>query len=380
MALTKIVVTVGPTVEKVSTLCSLIKAGASVFRFNLKHNTYLWHSNCLQKTRKASKETLQPVAILLDLPEPDLKNLKGLLLAAKNEVDFLALSFVRSKKDITPLKNQAKKLSLSAKILAKIETSQALANFEEILDSADGIMIARGDLGREIPFEQVPYYQKKIIKRCVERGKPVITATQMLESMVDNPSPTRAEVSDVANAILDYTDAIMLSAETAVGKYPVKAVSVMAKVAHFWEEKRPAVNGFNFELTHQTAAVCYSAYQLWMSPFCQKENVRAFVVLTKKGMTAHMVSRLRPNLPILALTEDRKLRDRLCLLYGVIPLLFKGGEADLYKKRSATDIEKILAEVKKSGYVKKGEKVISLHAEDWGTLGRTNIVRIQEIP
>lgn len=380
MALTKIVATVGPAVEKVSTLCSLIKAGASIFRFNLKHNTLLWHKNCLQKTRRATKETGKPVAILLDLLESNLKKLKNLLLTAKPDVDFLALSFVRSKRDITQLKNQAKKLSLSAKILAKIETSQALKNFEEILDSADGIMIARGDLGKEIPFEQVPYYQKKIIKRCVEKGKPVITATQMLESMVDNPSPTRAEVSDVANAILDYTDAVMLSAETALGRYPAKAVSVMARVAHFWEEKRPPVNGFNFELGHQTAAVCYSAYQLWMSPFCQKENVRAFVVLTKGGMTAHMVSRLRPNLPILALTEDRKLRDRLCLLYGVTPLLFKEGRDGLYKKRNAADIKKILAEVKKSGNIKKGEKVIILYAEDWGRLGRTNIVRIQEIP
>ena len=389
MSLTKIVVTVGPAVEKTPSLVSLIKAGASIFRFNLKHNIYPWHSACIEKTKEAAEITGKPVAILLDFPEskpktslPALltKDLRGLSLASKYEVDFLALSFVRNKKDIELLKNQAKKLSLSAKILAKIETRQALDNFEEILDSADGIMIARGDLGIEIPFEQVPYYQKKIIKRCAEAGKPVITATQMLESMINNPYPTRAEVSDVANAILDYTDAVMLSQETALGKYPLKAVSVMEKICRYWEKKRLPVSGFAFKLTHQTAAVCYSAYQLWMSPFCQKENVRAFVVVTKSGMTAHMLSRLRPNLPILALTEDRKLKDRLCLLYGVTPLLLKDGTGNLYKKRSPGDIKKILDYVKKSGYVKKGEKVIVLYAEDWGTIGKTNIVRIQEVP
>ncbi|MCX6760815.1 MAG: pyruvate kinase [Candidatus Nealsonbacteria bacterium] len=386
MSLTKIVATVGPAVEKTSELVSLIKAGANIFRFNLKHNATQWHSQLIKKTKEASKITGQPISILLDFPDPDIKTFlpafleKNLSLAARHSVDFLALSFVRSKKDIDLLRNQTKKLSLSAKILAKIETSQSLENFEEILDSSDGIMIARGDLGMEIPFEQVPYYQKKIIKECIEKGKPVITATHMLESMIYNSLPNRAEVSDVANAILDYTDAVMLSAETATGKYPSKAVSVMERICRFWEKKRPPVGGFNFELNHQTAAVCYSAYQLWMSPFCQKENVKAFVVITETGMTARMISRLRPNLPILALTEDRNLRDQLCLSYGVTPLLFEGERVGLYKKRNFSDIEKILTYIKKTGYVKKREKVIIIYAEDWGTPGKTSIVRIQEVP
>jgi len=388
MSLTKIVVTVGPAVEKTKDLVSLIEMGASVFRFNLKHNTHQWHSHCIRKTKEASKIVGRPVSILLDFPGSKrkislsallAKNLKDLSLAAKHEADFLALSSVRSKREIELLRSQARKFSLSAKILAKIETSKSLDNFKGILDSSDGLMIARGDLGVEIPFEQVPYYQKKIIKRCIEKGKSVITATQMLESMISNSSPTRAEVSDVANAILDYTDAVMLSGETATGRYPSKVVSVMERICRFWEKKRPPVHGFDFELNHQTAAVCYSAYQLWMSPFCQKENVKAFVVMTKTGMTAHMISRLRPNLPILALTDDRKLQDQLCLLYGVIPLFFKEGEGSLYKKRGSVDIEKILADVKKSGNVKKGEKVIVLYAEDWGTPGKTSIVRIQEV-
>lgn len=383
MALTKIIVTVGPAVEKENVLSSLIRAGASVFRFNLKHNTLSWHNVCIQKVKRVAKRIGQPVAILLDFPNLQKKisiNREHLFIAAKEEVDFLALSFVRGKEDVEYLKKQAKNFSLSAKILAKIETKQALDNFEEILNSSTGIMVARGDLGVEIPFEQVPYYQKKIIKRCVEIGKPVIVATQMLQSMVKNPLPTRAEASDVANSILDYTDAVMLSEETAIGQYPLEAVSVMEKICRFWEEKRPSISGFDFKLTHQTAAVCYSAYQLWMSPFCQKQNVKAFVILTKGGMTAQMLSRLRPHLPIFALTNDRKLRDRLCLIYGVGPLVFEGGRTDFYRKRSSADIEKILIYAKKAGQIKKGEKAIVLYAEDWGTLGKTNIIRIQEVP
>lgn len=385
MSLTKIIATLGPASENKSVLYSLIRAGASVFRFNLKHNTSAWHDTLIQKTKEASKLTGRPVAVLLDLPDssqkfPLSKSLKSLSPAAKREIDFLALSFVRKKEDIELLKKQAKKLSFSAKILAKIETPQALDNFEEILDSANGIMIARGDLGKEIPFEQVPYYQKKIIKRSAEKGKPVITATEMLESMIKNSYPTRAEVSDVANAVLDYTDAVMLSAETAVGKYPIRAVSVMEKVCRFWEEKRPPVSGFNFELNHQTAALCYSAYQLWMSQFCQKHNIKAFVVLTERGLTAQMLARLKPNLPIFALTGDEKLKDRLCLVYGVTPLFFKEGKPNFYQKRNPKDIEKILVKIKNYGQIKKGKKVILLYAEDWGRLGRTNILRIQEIP
>ena len=240
-------------------------------------------------------------------------------------------------------------------------------------------MVARGDLGKEIPLEEVPYYQKKIIRSCVEKGKPIIVATEMLESMIFSPLPTRAEVSDVANSVLDYTDGVMLSAETAIGKHPKEAVLMAEKICRFWEKNRPPIKDFNFEITNQTAAVCYSAYQLYLSPFCQREKVKAFLILTKGGLTSHMLSRLRPDIPILTFTDDKKLRDRLCLLYGVIPLLLRE-KGYFYKKRSAKDIGKILFQIKRQGYVKKGDKVILIYAEDWGKLGKTNIVRIQEIP
>ena len=474
MLLTKIIATVGPSIEKVEDLTSLIKAGVNIFRFNLKHNSHAWHSKCIENVEKAAKLTGKPVAVLLDLQglnirvggleggkiavkkgevvsfvkekkrpndilvsesffsahikknqkifidngeikfrvlikrkesvlakvlrggtvksyksinipgvEIDLpsilsKDIKDLSLASKHEVDFLALSFVRNKKDIDLLKKYTKKFSLTAKILAKIENRDALDNFEEILEASDGIMVARGDLGIEIPLEEVPYYQKKIIKRCVEVGKPVITATQMLDSMTDNIIPSRAEVSDVANAILDYTDAVMLSQETSIGSYPKETIEAMAKISRFWEKKRPLITGFNFKLNHQTAAVCYSAYNLWMSHFCQRENVKAFIVMTETGMTARMLSRLRPNLPIIALVNDDKMKDQLCLSYGVMPLILKY-KADLHKQRGVSDIKMILDCVKKSGHIKKGDRVIMVYGEDWGTPGKTCIMRIQEV-
>ncbi len=476
MNLTKIIATVGPSIDSTPKIIEAINAGASIFRFNLKHSNKDWHSNCITKVKEASEATKKPVAILLDLQGPEIrvgelkneihikkgqqiifyqnsklsdssiitipisgnlffgkfslennffiddgrlefkivqnnkdsllseairdgiikshkninfpgiqislpsllvKDISDLSLASKHEVDFIALSFVRNKKDIELLRKRLTNSNLKTKILAKIETRDALHNFEEILNSCDGIMIARGDLGVEIPFEEVPYYQKKIIKRCIEIGKPVITATQMLESMTDSPFPARADVSDIANAVLDYTDAIMLSKETTVGKYPIETISTMARICSFWEKKRPPVQNINFELNHQTDAVAFSAYNLWMSSFCQKENVKAFVVLTKTGMTARSLSRLRPNLPIIALANNKKTQDQLCLSYGVIPIIF---ENDLYKKRDSIDIEKILNHIKEKGLVKSRDKVIILYAEDWGTPGKTNIVRIQEIP
>lgn len=386
--LTKIVATLGPASEKKETISSLIKAGATIFRFNLKHNTPAWHSKIIKTTQGIAKKEKKTISILLDFPDSGENNsLSGLLakspnkfsLAAKYQADFLAISFVRKAKDIEFFKKLTKKFSLSAKIVAKIEAKEAIDNFEKILKATDAIMIARGDLGQQIPLEKVPYYQKKIITKCLETGKPVITATQMLESMIQNPSPTRAEVSDVANAVLDYSDAVMLSAETAIGKYPVEAVKMMAKICLFWEEKRPSIpHDFNFEIEHQTTAVCYSAYQLWLSLFCQREKVRAFVVLTKEGFSTRMLARLRPKIPIFALTNNLKTRDQLCLLYGVFPIFWP--EKDFYRKKTPKDIEKILNRLKKENFVKKGDKVILIHAEDWGHLGKTNILRTQEVP
>ena len=390
MNLTKIVATIGPAVESLDSMVSLINAGASVFRFNLKHNTHNWHSERIIRAEKASQIAKKPIAILLDLPGPHKqdslaatlkRNLKDLSLAGRHEVDFVVLSYILNKKDVKLFREQVKKLSLTAKILAKIETKQALKNFEEILDLVDGVMIGRGDLGRDIPVEQVPYYQKKIIKFCLEAGKPVITATEMLKSMVSSSIPTRAEVSDIANAVLDNTDAIMLSEETALGKYPFKAVSVMKKTCCFWQRKRPFLNieDFDFDFDDETAAICYSAFRLWKNPFYQKEKIKAFVVINKSGRTVRMLSRLRPSVPILALTKDKSSRDQLCLCHGVIPLLFKEAESNVCQKGELVQFEKILSYVENNSSLKKGDKIIFLYVENCGLSGKASIIRIQEI-
>ena len=380
MSLTKIIATIGPASEKLETICSLIKAGVDVFRLNLKHNSLNWHQEKIKKIKKATKILNRPVGILLDFPDLDLKKtLKRFSLALKEEVDFIAMSLINKKEDIETLKKWAKKISFSPTILAKIETKKALKNLDSIIDSAAGIMVARGDLGKAVPIEEVPYYQKIIIQKCIQKGKPVVTATQMLASMVANPIPTRAEVSDVANAILDYTDAVMLSEETAIGKYPLQAVKTMKKVCEFWEKKRNPVPELNFEFPNSTSALCYSAYQMSKSPICQKENIEAFIVLTKGGTSAQMIARFRPNLPIFALTFDKKLRDRLCLVYGVKPIYLKE-KKDIYSKKGPKDIENILRIARENGKIKKGKKVIFLYAENWKKLGRANILRIQKIP
>ena len=380
MTLTKIIATIGPATEKFKSICQLIEAGVNVFRLNLKHNTLSWHQNIIKKIKKATNLMKKPVGILLDIPDLKVKlTLQRLALAAKEEVDFLAISLIKTKNDITTLKKWAERMSFSPTILAKIETKEAIKNLDSIVESAAGIMIARGDLGKAVPIEEVPFYQKQIIKKCIEKGRPVVTATQMLASMVENPSPTRAEVSDVANAILDYTDAVMLSEETAIGKYPIEAVKTMKRICEFWERKRGPISDIKLAFPNQTSVLCYSAYQMWRSPYCIEKNVKAFVVLTKGGTTAHMLSRLRPNLPIFALTSDKKLKDRLCLVYGTIPIYFKAKE-NIYSQKTLSEIKKLLFTVKKYGKLKKGDLVILLYAEDWKKLGRANVLRIQNIP
>lgn len=387
MPLTKIVATLGPATEKEKTLISLIKTGVSVFRFNLKYNLPVWHQNLIEKARKAVSISKKPLALLFDLPRQNLKEnfsfifknyFKDFSHSSLQQIDYLALSFVQKKEDIKEAKSQLKKLKLQTKILAKIESPLAIKNFDEILEESDGIMIARGDLGKKIPYEKVPYYQKEIIKKCIQKGKPVITATEMLKSMVQNPFPTRAEVSDVANAVLDYSDALMLSEETAIGKYPLKAVETMVKICDFWEKQRPEPN-FDFEILHQTSALCYSAYQLWKSPFCQQKNVKAFLVLTRTGMTARALCRLRPTIPIFAFTGQKQIQNQLAISYGVLSFVY-GEMKGFYKKLSSQEIKKILFKLKKLANFKKGEKIIFVFAEDWKNWGRANVLRIQNIP
>jgi pyruvate kinase len=240
------------------------------------------------------------------------KDLEVVEFAKKYDVEYAALSFTRCAADVEELSQKRK---FEGGIIAKIENSEGVKNAAEILEAANGIMVARGDLGVEIEPEKVPLAQKSLIKLCNQRGKLVITATEMLESMIQHPSPTRAEVSDVANAILDGSDAIMLSGETAIGKYPVQAVDIMARIAH---EIESAVKS-KVEATHyiNISDTVSKAIQ----EICQSMPLDKVITLTKTGYTARMISRFKIAQPIIAVTPDPTVKKQLDLVFGVKPIL-----------------------------------------------------------
>ncbi len=248
----------------------------------------------------------------LAVPTLSSKDLEIIDLATENDVEFIALSFTRNAQDVNNLKKKAK--GFKGAIIAKIENSESIDKFHEILDAADAIMVARGDLGVEIEPEKVPLVQKSIIRKCNQRGKIVVTATEMLESMTYQPIPTRAEVSDVANAILDGTEVIMLSGETAVGKYPVESVLMMSKIANETEkavESQVEDEGFiNISDTISKA----------VQRICQEMPVDKVVTLTRSGYTARMISRFKSLQPIVAVTPDKRVKKQLELSFGVYPV------------------------------------------------------------
>ena len=291
----------------------------------------------------------------------------------KNKVDFFALSFVRGPEDIVELRNILKKAKSKAQIIAKIETPQALKNIEEILRATDGIMIARGDLAIEIPTEDVPLVQKMLIKRCNELGKPVITATQMLESMIKSPVPTRAEVSDVANAILDGTDAIMLSEETTLGDYPVEAVRVMSKISNKIETDshyREIVGSRKYSdpIQRKSDALCNGAIEV-----AKESNAKIIIALTDKGFSARMISRYKPEQKILALTPKESTRNQLSLSYGCVSVVCKkfGEIVPAIKEAKAVAI--------KSGLGVKGDRVVVIFGFPLGKVLGTNTLMVETL-
>jgi pyruvate kinase len=295
-----------------------------------------------------------------------------ILFAIKRQPDFLAISFVTSAKDIDDVRAIMHENNAKIPIIAKIERGEAVNNFGSILSASDGIMIARGDLGVEIPLERVPLVQKEIIKKCNRAGKPVITATEMLESMIDSIRPTRAETTDVANAIFDGTDAIMLSAETSVGKYPVASVRMMASIARAAEkkllyeqllaERRSWLERETDELISYSA--CQTAYSL---------RAAAIVAFTQSGSTAMRVSKYRPSVPILALTPSRAVSGRLLLYWGIRPHLIvepaSVGEMFALGARLSRDL----------GFTKPGDLIIIAAGIPIGVAGSTNMLKVERI-
>ena len=304
------------------------------------------------------------------LPALTSQDVEDIKFGIENDYDIIAASFVRKATDVVEIRKILEKNGGSnILIIAKIENREGITNFDEILKVSDGIMVARGDLGVEIPVEEVPIVQKNIIKKCFKNGKPVITATQMLDSMIRNPRPTRAEASDVANAIFDGTSGVMLSGETASGKYPVEAIQVMAKIA---EKAEGAVNywkRFNTELTEVSATVtnaishatCTTALDLKAS---------AIITVTQSGHTARMIARFRPACPIIATTVNPKVQRQLNLSWGVLPYLV--GVANTTDEMFDMGIEKAL----ESGLVKNGDLAVITAGVPAGISGTTNTLKV----
>ena len=309
---------------------------------------------------------------ILSMPYISDVDREDLIFGAKMGHDFIAASFVRCKDDILQVRKILEENGSKAKIIAKIENMQGIDNLDEILEAADGIMVARGDMGVEIPLEEVPVIQKQMIKKAVMMGKHVITATQMLESMITNPRPTRAETADVANAIYDGTTAIMLSGESAAGAYPIETVRTMAKIAERTEQdidyrgrlKKIDFYGDTDITTAISHATCTTAMDL---------NASAIITVTMSGFTAAMISRYKPGCPIIGCSSNPRVCRQLALSWGVTPVLIE-------KEETADDLfEKATRAAEKAGYIKRGDIVVLTAGVPLGISGKTNMIRVIEV-
>lgn len=286
--------------------------------------------------------------------------------------EYIAASFTRCKEDILQIREILRDCDSDMKVIAKIENMQGIQNLEEILEVSDGIMVARGDMGVEIPMEEVPVLQKKMIKLANAKGKHVITATQMLESMIKNPRPTRAEATDIANAIYDGTTAIMLSGESAAGLYPVEAVKTMARIAESAEKDidyrhRMAQRSEDLKKDITTAiayATCSTAMDL---------NAAAIITVTLSGFTAAAIAQFKPDCPIIGCGMSERVCAQMNLLWGVNPILLK-------KEEDAEELfEDAVEEAKNAGYVKSGDTVVITAGVPLGIAGKTNMIRVVEV-
>lgn len=300
------------------------------------------------------------------------KDLEDLDFALEQDVDWVGLSFVRSARDILELKHLIKNKGKSAKVIAKIEKPEAVEDIDEITRISDGIMVARGDLGVEIPMQNVPLTQKMIVQLCLKYAKPVIIATQMMESMITNISPTRAEVNDVANAVLDGADAVMLSAETSVGKFPVKVIEAMSKIVLeiektdrvYYHESEPEKNQKRFV----TDSICFNAVRL-----ANRVDAKAIVNMTHSGYTAFKTSSQRPKARIFVFTENKRIMTTLSLVWGV--------ECFHYDKKVSTDhtIADIKYVLKKENMLQEGDLIINTASMPIEEQGMTNMLKLSNI-
>lgn len=317
-----------------------------------------------------NKKGVNLPGIDIDLPSLIKDDLRKLDMASKTMVDYIALSFCRTKKDINTLKREMDKRNIKAKIVAKIENQKSLDNLEELIEYSDVVMIARGDLGVETPIERLAFWQKKIILLCRKYRKPVIVATQMLESMTNNPRPTRAEATDVANAILDGTDAVMLSGETAGGKYPIKAVEAMTSILKYNEENTnlekviPKKTTITDLVIEATRGVIENKSEI---------KIDAILVFTETGQTARTIASHRFKIPVFALTDNIKTVQELTLSYGINPLF------QVFPKGAFVSAKKIIEKLINKKVFSKDQNILVIHGQHWQASGLTNSLSIIKV-
>jgi pyruvate kinase len=331
-------------------------------------------------TLRSSKGMNLP-GVALSTPALTEKDRRDLLFGIQHQVDYVAMSFVRRAEDVLEAKELIRSMGEATPVISKIEKPQAVDNLEAILAASDGVMVARGDLGVELGTEDVPIVQKRIIALANAAGKVVITATQMLESMIDNPRPTRAEASDVANAILDGTDAVMLSGESAVGKFPVETVETMARIADYTEEHgmgsihprraegrrsdlAPALAGPGTPVTRSLTRVATSV--------AEELGCKLILAFTESGVTARLVAAHRPRVPVVAVTHEDRVYRRLALWWGIVPI----------KSEFVENTDDLLAEgverLKARGFVQKGDTILMLSGHSIAAAA-TNMLRVHTV-
>ena len=351
----------------------LVNDGKLIFKVLITNKKDLVQAKVLQGGLLESRKGVNLPNTNLSLPALTKKDKEDALFAIKNEFDWIALSFVRSPKDVLLLQNLiAKNSTYKIPIIAKIEKPEAIANIDEILEVTDGLMVARGDLGLEIPAEEVPLNQKLLVSKAKHFRKPVIIATQMMESMIDSLTPSRAEVNDVANSIMDGADAVMLSGETSVGQFPVEVVNTMERIIRRVEDSPLIITPHKLpELKSKrlvTKSVCFHATSV-----ANEINASAISTLTNSGYTAWQISSWRPNVLILVFTSNKKILSQLNLLWGV--------KCMFYDNFVSTDdtIEEVNEIAKANGFIKNNDLVINLSAMPIVEKGEVNTLRISKI-
>ena len=327
------------------------------------------HTQILNTGKMSDRKRVAIPGTILNLPAISQSDIEDILFGIDMHMDFIAASFIQKGEDIIAIRKLLEDNHSTIKIIAKIECQTAVQNIDEIIQLSDGIMVARGDLGVEIPAEKVPTLQKMLIQKCNIAGKPVITATQMLESMCANPRPTRAETSDVANAILDGTDAIMLSGETANGLYPIEAVTTMNKVATYTEEHYP----FHHQTQHYAAPTTTESIGKGVVKIAEDLHAAAIIASTEKGSTAQMISKFRPSCPIIAVSPHKDIIRTLQLNWGVQAIL---GEP---AKNSDEVVHTAIQSALTHHLINVGDLVVLTAGVPVGQSGSTNMIRVQVV-